>query len=57
MKLKFPSYLTRKFNPYLITLKFEGVTQLVNLSFTKNSELHNLNSVLFSQLNHYLFGF
>ena len=38
LKMKFPSYVTRKFYLYLITLK-SRVTQLGNLSFIKNSEL------------------
>ena len=38
MKIKFPSYVTRKFYLYLITLKLP-VTQLGNLIFIENSEL------------------
>ena len=45
VKIKFPSYLTRKCYLYLVTINFRA-TQLPNISFIKNSELFHRKSHL-----------
>ena len=54
MKIKFPSYVTRKIYRFLITLNSQ-VTQLENLNFTKNSKLRN-SKILFKKNPSYYFN-